>query len=111
VSKGGLILMNALAYLTPDEKSRLWVTTYGSAKVISGKGLYSCRNYISFGDPITMIADPINYFATRLGYRSNVEFFESKSFMEHSFEKAYGGVRNIDSAYFEKHIKEKYSSL
>ena len=75
-SQGGLILNSALQYLTKEERSMICASTYGSAKLISDKGLKSCINYVSKADPVPIIGDFIGYISAKLGFRSNVRFLK-----------------------------------
>jgi len=69
-------LNSALQYLTKEERSMICASTYGSAKLISGRGLKSCINYVSEADPVPIIGDFIGYISAKLGFRSNVRFLK-----------------------------------
>lgn len=85
-SQGGTILNFALQYLTPEERKMLCVTTYGSATLIDPTGLKSCTHYISNGDFVPLIGDPIGYTAARLGLRSDVVFLKQiDGLFEHEY--------------------------
>ncbi len=57
-SQGGLITYRVLRMLTAEERAMIDVTTYGSAKMISGMGLLGSRNYIN-SDLVPFISDPV----------------------------------------------------
>lgn len=85
-SQGGLIGYRALQQLTADERSKVHVLTYGSAKIIGSKGLGSAVNYVSSRDVVPWVADPLGCMHAILTRSQNVEFLASKSFpfVDHS---------------------------
>lgn len=58
-SQGALIVKNALAYLSPEEKKRVHVRTFGAASIIHSENIASVANYISWRDPVPFLADAV----------------------------------------------------
>jgi RHS repeat-associated protein len=77
-SQGGQEVHHAMQYLSPEEKARIAVIPLGTAKIILDKQTAFCHNYIDSKDMITLVADPINFLATKLGLIRNVTILESK---------------------------------
>lgn len=92
-SRGGLVLNLALKMLSPDERKRLIVSTYGSAKIIDAKalGLIDATNYVSIKDPIPFLADPIGCFKGAMSDYGNTKYFISEGYFaaDHAFDKGY----------------------
>jgi RHS repeat-associated protein len=86
-SQGGLILDCALKHLTPEEKKMMHIATFGSAQMISAKGLGSSINYVSYKDAVPFIATPTLFFKTLSGKSGNVKFLQAPSFplIDHVF--------------------------
>jgi RHS repeat-associated protein len=87
-SRGGLALYALQKHLSPEQKSQLVITTYGSAKIIDGEGYHQVTNYVSKNDPIPMITNPIAYTKALLGYDNGIVFLdpvEGSPFFDHSF--------------------------
>lgn len=96
-SQGGLITYRVLRMLTAEERAMIDVTTYGSAKMISGMGLMGSRNYIN-SDLVPFISDPIGVLKGIFCKDSNVHFIRrEKSFpgCAHAvLSNYYGAIRN-----------------
>jgi hypothetical protein len=76
-SQGGIILGQALRYLSSEERAMLYVSTYGSATLIHDSALKGCVNYVSRADLIPLIGDPMGYMAAKIGLRPDVQFVHS----------------------------------
>ena len=57
-SLAGLAIHCMLKYLTPEEKKMLAIVTYGTAHIVSGKGVHSAINHVSPRDWISILAHP-----------------------------------------------------
>lgn len=77
-SQGGQTLECALKQLTREEKSITAVCTVGSAKIIRDPDLLYVINYISEGDPVPLIGDPINYALAKCGLVPEVVFLPNR---------------------------------
>lgn len=91
-SQGGLIATIAMNFLSEDERAMICLSTYGSASLATPKGLKGCVHYVNNFDLVPLIADPIRYIAARLGFKPEVKFVESKSWIpgaEHAFKETY----------------------
>lgn len=79
-SQGGQITANALELLTPEQRARISVTTYGSAKIINKAdyGLLAAKNYISSRDPVPFIADPVGVARNYFRGDGSIEFVQSR---------------------------------
>lgn len=105
-SQGGLILYSGLMRLTPEERAMIDVTTYGSAKMISGMGLAGSRNYIN-SDLVPYISDPIGVLKGLLSKDSNVHFIKREGSFPgcaHAVRDNYYGVMEENGRIF----KDKY---
>ncbi len=103
-SQGGLISYLALKMLTPEERAMIDVTTYGSAKMISGMGLAGSRNYIN-SDLVPYISDPIGVIKGMLSKDSNIMYIRrEKSFPggAHAVLSHYYGAIKQDGVKFQK---------
>lgn len=102
-SQAGLILDLALTHFTDDEKSMFYITTFGSAKLISPDGFNSCKNYVSKNEWISWFADYPGYRAAQMGLRPDVIFLEplEEGMFEHSIRcKTYEDARKKDAKKF-----------
>lgn len=99
-SQGGLVAYRALEQLTPEERIRIDVITYGSAKIIDKDemGLSSATNYVSRRDAVPFISDPAGCYK---GWKSNygdVRFLKSNGWplIDHGFDcKTYKDARQL----------------
>lgn len=80
-SQGGLVAYRALEMLTSKERERIFMTTYGSAKIIDKNklGLAGAINNIGTKDPIPFLGDPIGYVRARFDNKyGNTNFCSGK---------------------------------
>ncbi len=79
-SEGGAITEQALRLLTPAERKKIAVTTFGSASLFSSSLAGFVKHFVSVRDPVPLTS-PINYlkavFCNLFGLKSNVEFVGS----------------------------------
>jgi RHS repeat-associated protein len=86
-SRGGLAFDMAQKLLTPEQKSQLNVTTFGSAKMINPQEFNSAVNFVSTRDSVPFISDPIGCIKGMCQKNSNVVFLQSDGipFCDHAF--------------------------
>jgi RHS repeat-associated protein len=77
-SQGGLITYRALKALTPEERAMIYVTTFGSAKMISGMGLAGSKNYVN-SDCVPWISDTFGVINGLICKNSNVVFIRRRN--------------------------------
>lgn len=92
-SQGGEIAYQAISKLNPEERARLQIFTFGSARMMPKE--YGARviNYVSLGDPVPFIADPIGCLKGMFSSDSNVIFLPCKGYfgIDHAlWGKTYG---------------------
>jgi hypothetical protein len=65
----------------------IYLTTYGSAKMVYDKHLGSVMNYVSWRDAVSFIADPIGHIRGIFSKKVPITYLESYSFpfIDHSF--------------------------
>jgi len=89
-SQGGLILARALEQLNPEERSRIYAHTFGTARIIDPNkfGLMGAQNYINTRDAVPFIADPIGYIKAWITRPDHVTFVNSNGipFIDHTIE-------------------------
>jgi hypothetical protein len=78
-SLGGTDSMMAKNLMTPEELKMIHMVTIGSASLISEGDFKSVINYVSRGDGVCPIADPLKYFSglTDKNHENNVVFIGS----------------------------------
>jgi RHS repeat-associated protein len=103
-SQGGLVIHNALKYLTPAEKKIIHVLTLGTAKIISSKGLGSARNFVNSTDIIRIVNDPIGWL-TGTSTKKDVEILQTNSnpLDAHSF--FHENYQNVLKQYYNKFVQ------
>lgn len=79
-SQGGQITANALSKLSALEQKMLYVTTFGSAKIITGNHLGGIVNYVNMRDGVPLISDPLGFLQSITTPSSrNVRFLKSNT--------------------------------
>lgn len=87
-SQGGIDLKNALKLLTPEERKRIDVRTFGSPSTFDNMGFRSLKHTASSSDPVAWIFNPIQYLkAVFSPDNSRMQVVQSQGGMwDHSFE-------------------------
>ncbi|MBA3814939.1 MAG: RHS repeat-associated core domain-containing protein, partial [Parachlamydiaceae bacterium] len=78
-SKGGQTAADMKMFLTPAERSRIDVKTFGSAKMVSKKDFGSAENFISPTDAIPLVADGIGIIRSFFSDNISIEFLNTRS--------------------------------
>jgi RHS repeat-associated protein len=102
-SRGGQTTSSVQSALNPNEKSMLWINTYGSAKLMKQDGYAHLLNNVSIGDLVPAGGDPFAYRNALFLGDPNVRFLPAQ---QPGFEHAVGGDtyrgamnRNADEFY------------
>lgn len=83
-SQGGIIGSNALKLLTPEERAKISVATFGSATQSFPGDLKSCQHYVASRDPVPWF-NVASLFKMSFGLNDNVQFLKTREqFLEHS---------------------------
>jgi hypothetical protein len=85
-SGGGTLTENALHLLTPEERSRIKIYTFGSASLFSKELARDVVHYVSIRDGVPMTSF-INYCRAAFGQSNNVQFignFRGMPFSDHA---------------------------
>jgi RHS repeat-associated protein len=106
-SNAGRIMYQALKHLSPAEKSHLEIATYGTACLIPNGEFKSVTNYITKGDVITLLGNPVGYARSIIdpGY-ANIEYVDSNTsiFDRHNFESNYSDIdREVNYQFIQKY--------
>ncbi len=78
-SQGGLILNNALKYLSASELAMIEIMTFGSAKQIDDERLKMAHNYVNTQDYVPFVSDPIGCIRGIYGKNGNTTVLQSKN--------------------------------
>lgn len=98
-SKGGLILSNALKYLSPEEKRTLNIRTFGTAKLISDRYLNKRENFVSRRDGTSCLINSFHIFRSFFSKSSDITLVPSNGayFLDHSIlGNTYGNIIQED---------------
>lgn len=107
-SQGGIMLDQALKYLSAEEKKMLRISTFGSGKMISSEGVASAVNYVSKRDAIPFIADPLGHLMGLFSKNMNIQYLDSKGsyFIDHPLrnETYWNVVKRLGNDFINKYV-------
>ncbi len=71
-SRGGAVLENALSKMTPEERGKIRIYTYGSAALIHPSLAKEVVNFVASNDPIPTLCNPIRFLRVFFGEQYNI---------------------------------------
>jgi RHS repeat-associated protein len=107
-SQGAIIVKSALQNLSPQERSRIHVRTFGAGTIIEPQGLKSAMNYVSDRDPVPFSADIIGMISALIYGHNHVCVLRSDCTLpiDHSFAgNTYQTALENTSKHFKKTIR------
>lgn len=108
-SQAGLTTYRACELLSEDERKRINVYTYGSAKMVFADdlGLAGATNFVSTRDSVPFLSDPVGCFKGWMRNDNSVEFVKSQGtpFIDHGFKN---GIYDERCTSINKMIKHNY---
>lgn len=85
-SQGGIDLKNALKLLSPEDKKRLNIRTFGSPVLFNDRDVASLKHFVSNNDPVTWL-NLVGLTKRLFGGESHVQYLPSQSGrLEHSID-------------------------